>query len=180
VAFANRGDCDDLSFSELQGIEVQIYVSNAPNCQGHPACATGVTCAGHSGHSNCQSFVIEIAGFLFQGALAYQNNAINHEVGHALGLADPECVEEDGNCTVDKDASDCWIAFWELYLFYGAFPISSVMHTTGFCCPDIDRHQANGTLCTDHWPPGDLPFPSRGDMIIARLIAGNHPWVAGN
>jgi hypothetical protein len=50
----------------------------------------------------------------------------------------------------------------------------SIMHPSGWCCPDLDIHQSNGTDCSDHWI-ADLPFPSQYDFAAAQLVADDNP-----
>lgn len=189
--FENRGSCGDYTPFELEDIELHYRVNEEPWC-GDIACTDGFPfpCPVHvgSGHNNCNYFEIVLDPLFFEGSDDYRNHGINHETGHALGLADPECVASEGNCQITNDADHCWLRMKPFDSDGDTLPdnpervvpLPSIMHTTGYCCPDLQAHQKAQTGCEDHWPPADLAFPNSLDRLIAQLIADNHPWVSGD
>jgi hypothetical protein len=180
---ADQGYCDDLGLSEA---EIFFRLNSAPFC-GEPGCTNfPATCFGHDGssyaHNNCPFFDVVVA-FESNDTAEERNNIINHEVGHVLGLADPDCDSDgsDRNCDIGTKAADrCWLTRNPLppLLFIPRFqPVLSIMHTTGWCCPDLQVHRANGTDCSDHWV-GDLAFPSEYDLASAQMVADDNPLLA--
>lgn len=183
----NRGLCDDLEAS-LDNIEIHFRVTDAPFC-GQPGCAQDpLTCSAHDqssySHKNCPFFEVAMATFWINSTADARNSIINHETGHGLGLADPQCDEtgSDRNCDDPTDAADrCWVPLpVKIPIIQRVVrldhPILSIMHTSGWCCPDLEAHEMNQTTCKDHWH-NDLPFPSHYDRTVGQLIADNHEWV---
>lgn len=159
-------DCNDMSPSELGEIELRYRISDTAVavCDPAPACAMGweYVCGGspYGDHTDCDFFDIFIDPGLLTGTVDYRRHVINHESGHAFGLADPT-----RDVVIPDSAEDCWIALDTDGdgIDDRNVPVVSVMHDTGYC--------------GDSFPPGDQAFPTYFDRLMVELISQNHEQV---
>jgi hypothetical protein len=176
VYFTYLGDCelynDDPAVWE--SIELHIFVDEdalREEVCGDIGCAKEFYCASHptSDHKDCEFFNLWFHPLALDISPEFTTHAINHEVGHAMGLGDPHCVMEEGNCEVTKDATHCYVSIWPPSGMGPprAYPVLSVMRDNGYC-HSVDRP----------WGPGDQMWPTHYDREMVRLIVENHPLVA--
>lgn len=171
VGFQAYYDCADLTLSERANLDITFHlVASTPLGSSYMAEPFEIA-SDHYGHENWDHVEIWFRDDDLLYSTSYRGHTINHETGHAFGLADAvsskQYMSNATTCLMmaDLDGNGS-------HDYFG--PVPSIMHngnsvyeTRGHCGEDVVGNP-NASF-------GNLPFPTAFDLLIVELIATMNP-----